>query len=136
MLGTQARKLMATAYQRSHDAAEVAKNYSVSKWTVYHYAKIASEGGKLDVQTSKQGRKPILHNDELKAIQDAIAGRPDITIQEIKDTLHLTASIETIRKCVIRLGFSRKKKSLHAAEQERPRCCCQKRRMEGRSENA
>ena len=133
MLGTQARELMVKAYQKSHNAAEVAKNFSVSKWTVYHYAKIANEGGNLAVQTSARGRKPALHDTDRKAIQDTIVGRPDITIQEIKDTLHLTVSIETIRQCVIKLGFSRKKKSLHAAEQERPRCHRQKGRMEAKS---
>ena len=136
MLGTQARELMVKAYQKSHNAAEVARNYSVSKWTVYHYVKIAHEGGSLAVRTSERGRKSVLRDTDRKAIQDAIISRPDITIQEIKDTLHLAASAETIRQCVIRLGFSRKKKSLHAAEQERPRCCSQKRGLEERDGNS
>ena len=136
MLGTQARELMVKAYDKSHNAAEVAANFSVSKWTVYHYAKIAHEGGSLAVRTSERGRKPVIHDAQRKEIRDIITNRPDITIQEIKDSLHLTAGNETIRQCVISLGFVRKKKSLHAAEQERPRCSGQKGSVEQGSGNA
>lgn len=46
----------------------------------------------------------------------------EITIAEIIDTLQLKACNETVRKAVLKLGYRRKKKSLHASEQERPRC--------------
>ena len=38
------------------------------------------------------------------------------------DTLHLTVSIETVRKALLKLGYRRKKKAFHASEQERTRC--------------
>ena len=38
------------------------------------------------------------------------------------DKLGLHVCNETVRKAVIKLGYSYKKKSLHASEQERPRC--------------
>ena len=43
-------------------------------------------------------------------------------MQEIIEALHLTVSNETVRKTVRQLGYRRKKKSLHAGEQERLRC--------------
>ena len=42
-------------------------------------------------------------------------------MDEIIETLRLTVSNETVRKTVRKLGYCRKKKSLHASEQERPR---------------
>lgn len=39
-------------------------------------------------------------------------------MQEIIEALHLTVSNETVRKTVRQLGYRRKKKSLHASEQE------------------
>ncbi|MFR0990612.1 MAG: hypothetical protein ACLSF3_16285, partial [Anaerobutyricum hallii] len=38
------------------------------------------------------------------------------------DKLGLHVCNETVRKAVIKLGYSYKKKSLHTSEQERPRC--------------
>ena len=46
----------------------------------------------------------------------------DYKIDEIIDKLGLHVCNETVRKAVIKLGYSYKKKSLHASEQERPRC--------------
>ena len=51
-------------------------------------------------------------------------------MQEVIETLHLTVSNETVRKTVRQLGYRRKKKSLHASEQERPRCSAEEKRLE------
>ena len=59
-----------------------------------------------------------------------VKNRPDITMQEIIEALHLTVSNETVRKTVRQLGYRRKKKSLHASDQERPRCGREKEKLE------
>ena len=51
-------------------------------------------------------------------------------MQEIIEALHLTVSNETVRKTVRQLGYRRKKKSLHASEQERPRCGREEEKLE------
>lgn len=51
-------------------------------------------------------------------------------MQEIIEALHLTVSNETVRKTVRQLGYRRKKKSLHASDQERPRCGREKEKLE------
>ena len=51
-------------------------------------------------------------------------------MQEILETLHLTVSNETVQKTVRQLGYRRKKKSLHASEQERPPCGVEEKRLE------
>ena len=38
------------------------------------------------------------------------------------EKLQLHVSDETVRKAILKLGYVYKKKSLHASEQERPRC--------------
>ena len=43
-------------------------------------------------------------------------------MQDIIETLHLSVSNKAVRRTVRKLGCRRKKKSLHASEQERPRC--------------
>lgn len=122
MLHNEARKLVVEAYKKTHNAQEVADLFSISKWTVYHMMQKMRATGSVELRTNQRGRKQLLDNTVLSEIKDLIEQQPDITINEICDTLHLKASYTTVERAVIKLGFSIKKKSLHATEQERPRC--------------
>ena len=122
MLHNEARKLLIQALERSHNVREVARNYCVNRSTVYRLKKRLDETGSIETRTYLRGRKPALSPEEVERINRLVKSRPDITMQEIIETLHLTVSNETVRKTVRQLGYRRKKKSLHASEQERPRC--------------
>ena len=108
--------------ERSHNVREVARNYCVNRSTVYRLKKRLDETGSIETRTYLCGRKPALTPEEVKNINQLVKNRPDITMQEIIEALHLTVSNETVRKTVRQLGYRRKKKSLHASEQERLRC--------------
>ena len=56
--------------------------------------------------------------------------QPDITCLEIIGTLKLPVSIDTVWRFLQQAGYHRKKKSLHASEQERPRCGAEEKRLE------
>lgn len=129
MLSTEVRELMVKAYEKSHNATEVARNFSVSRATVYDHVKRMRETGTVAVQTDKRGRKPILNQQQLNEIADTIINQPDITIREIKEKLDLPVSEENIREKVIQMGFVYKKKSLYASERERSRCGSEKKKM-------
>lgn len=129
MLSTEVRELMVKAYEKSHNATEVARNFSVSRTTVYDHVKRMRETGTVAVQTDKRGRKPILNQQQLNEIADTIINQPDITIREIKEKLDLPVSEENIREKVIQMGFVYKKKSLYASERERSRCGSEKKKM-------
>ena len=80
------------------------------------------ETGSVKTMTSQRGRKHALTPEDIQNIDRVVQQEPDITIDEIIDKLGLHVCNETIRKAVIKPGYSYKKKSLHASEQERPRC--------------
>lgn len=122
MLSTEIRELMVKAYEKSHNAKEVARNFSVDKSTVYSYVRKMRKTGTVVVQTSKRGRKSILSREQLDEIAETIINQPDISISEIKEKLNLPVSEENIREKVVQMGFVYKKKSLHASERERSRC--------------
>ena len=113
---------MIAAVEKTHNVQEVADCYSVNRSTVYRLKKCWEETGSFETRTSLRGRKPALSQEALESIDQLVQSRPDITLQEIVDTLQLAVSIETVRKALLKLGYRRKKKSLHASEQERPRC--------------
>ena len=122
MLHNEARKLLIQALETSHNVREVARNYGVNRSTVYRLKKRLDETGSIETRTYLRGRKPSLTPEEVENINQLVQNRPDITMDEIIETLHLTVSNETVRKTVRQLGYRRKKKSLHASEQNRPRC--------------
>ena len=122
MLDQEARELLVKTYDEIRDAKKVAAIYGVSSWTVYFYVKKAREGKSLEVRTSERGRKAKLTEQDKEAIKNCILEKPDITIHEINEKLQLPVSDEQVRRTVKKIGFRRKKKSMHAAERERPRC--------------
>ena len=117
--------------ERSHNVREVARNYCVNRSTVYRLKKCLDETGSIETRTYLRGRKPALTPEEVENINQLVKNRPDITMQEIIETLHLTVSNETVRKTVRQLGYRRKKKSLHASEQERLRCGAEEKNWNG-----
>ena len=110
------------AWDKTHNAREIAKYFSVNESTVYRLIEERARTGSYETRTQLRGRKTILtekqHHDILKLVQE----QPDITMKEIVETLHLPVGDEAVRRFLIKQGYTYKKKSLHAKEQERPRC--------------
>jgi len=130
MLHNESRKLLIEAWNKTHNAKEVAECFSVNTSTVYRLEKRMRETGSVETRVSERGRKPALSQTEIQNIDQLIKAQSDITIHGIQEKLQLSVSDETIRKAVIKLGYVYKKKSLHASEQERPRCQEKKESME------
>jgi len=122
MLHNEARKLVLEAWDKTHNAREIAKYFSVNESTVYRLIEERARTGSYETRTQLRGRKTILtekqHHDILELVQE----QPDITMKEIVETLHLPVGDETVRRFLIKQGYIYKKKSLHAKEQDRPRC--------------
>ena len=132
MLQNEARELLIKAWNKTHNAKETAECFSVNPSTVYRLEKRMRETGTVETRVSQRGRKPALSETDIQNIDRLIKAQPDITIREIQEKLQLPVSDETVRKAVIKLGYVYKKKSLHASEQERPRCQEEKGNMEKR----
>ena len=130
MLHNEARKLLIDAWDKTHNAKEVAECFSVDTSTVYRLEKRMRETGSVETRVSQRGRKPALSQADIQDIDQMIQAQPDITIHELREKLQLSVSDETVRKAVLKLGYVYKKKSLHAPERERPRCKGQKGGME------
>lgn len=132
MLHNEARELLVRGYEATHDAEGIAKAYSVSKWTVYRLVGQKRKTGTVALRTSQRGRKPLLTKQDHARIRASIEERPDITIEELREKLELKASYSTVERAVNKMGYTYKKKSLHATERERTRCTGETRPMEGK----
>ena len=130
MLHNEARNLLVEAYEKTHDAKGIAMAYGVSVPTVYRLVEQKAKTGSVDLRVSKRGRKRVLVQEDLEKIARAIEEQPDITLTEIVEKLNLPVGIETVRRRIQAMGYRRKKKMIHASEQERPRCAGKERTME------
>ena len=135
MLHNEARELLVEGYEETHDAKGIAKASSVSKWMVYRLAEQKRKTGSVALRTSQRGRKPVLTTEDKEAIRRCIDEAPDITIEEIREELNLSASYSTVERAIRAMGYTLKKKSLYASERDRLRCAGKTQRME-RNHNA
>ena len=131
MLRNETRSRLVAGYERTHDAKMIAQAYGVSEREVYKLAAQMRETGSVDVRTGNCGRKPKLTEKDLERVDKAIQAQPDITFGELIKNLELDISESRLGRIVReKLGYSLKKKVIHASEQERPRCAGIASRME------
>jgi len=130
MLSNETRRRLVEGFARLHDATIIAQAYGVKEWEVYHLAKQMRETGSVDLRTNQRGRKPKLSSQDLESVDEAIQEQPDITLGELIERLELNISESRLGRIVReKLGYSLKKKVIHASEQERPRCTAETGRM-------
>ena len=130
MLHNEARKLILEAYDKGVSVKELAKCFSVNTCSIYRLLKRRNETGSYETQTNLRGKKPKLSNADHQRILSLLEKQPDITCLEIIETLNLSVSIDTVWRFLQKAGCRRKKKSLHASEQERPRCGKEEEKLE------
>ena len=122
MLHNEARKLILKAYDKGISVKELAECFSVNPCSIYRLLKRRNETGSYEAQTYLRGKKPKLSDPDQQNILALMEKQPDITCLEIIETLNLPVSIDTVWRFLQKQGYRRKKKSLHASEQDRPRC--------------
>ena len=105
MLHNEARKLLIKAWNKTHNAKEIAECFSVNTSTVYRLEKRMRETGSVETRTSQRGCKPVLSQNDFQNIDQLIQQQPDITIHEIMEKLQLHVSDETVRKAILKLGY-------------------------------
>ena len=130
MLHNETRRLLEQAFEKTHNAKEVAKYFSVDRSTVYRISERQRKEGNVNVKTYLRGRKRALSSENISQIEALVQKQTDITLQEIVDKLHLHVCPNTVANALRRLGYTWKKKSIHAKEQDRPRCSGQTERLE------
>lgn len=135
MLHNEARELLVKGYEKTRDAKAIAQAYSVSERSVYRLAQQKRETGSVALRTSQRGRKPTLTQEDRKNIQRCMDEKPDVTVNEIREQLHLSASYSTVERAIQAMGYTLKKKSLYASERNRLRCGGKTRKM-GRKHNS
>ena len=122
MLHNEARELLVKAYAKHPVAKDIAEAFSISVSGVYRLVRQKARTGSVALRVSQRGRKKLLNDDDIRIIKEQIEAHNDITIGEIREALDQKASYTIVERAVIGLGYTIKKKSLHASERDRARC--------------
>ena len=122
MLGNEARNLLVNAYEKCRNAKYLATVFDVKERTVYRLVAQKRNTGSVELRTSERGRKAKLNEEQIQQIDKLLKQKPDITLLGIIEELELDCSESTLSRAIRKLGYSLKKKVIHASEQERPRC--------------
>jgi transposase len=107
------------ARQAGESTAEVAERFGVSTAFVRRLEQRFRQSGSLAPRPGGRGRAGKLAGRE-QELRQAVRDHPDATPAEHRDRLNLPASRVTVWRTLRRLRLTRKKKSTHAAEQDRP----------------
>jgi transposase len=107
------------ARQTGESTSEVAQRFDVSTAFVRRLQQRFRLTGSLAPRPHGGGRAPKLAARE-SDLRGAVAERPDATPAEHRERLKLPASRVTVWRAMRRLGLTRKKKSTHASERDRP----------------
>lgn len=62
--------------------------------------------GSVALRTSQRGRKPVLTAEDKANIWQTMDEKPDITINEIREKLGLSASYSTVERATKRMGYT------------------------------
>ena len=107
------------ARQGGESTAEVAERFDVSAAFVRRLEQRFRLTGSLAPRQGGRGPTPKLAGHE-ERLRQAVRERPDATAAEHRWRLNLPASRVTVWRAMRRLGLTRKRKSTHASEQDRP----------------
>ncbi|MDR2047533.1 MAG: hypothetical protein LBP79_06545 [Clostridiales bacterium] len=110
MIANNIRESIVAARQRGLMVKDICKAYGIKANAVFKLSRLYRETGSVSPRTSARGRKPALSREQIGLIRDLILAENDITLDEIKERLHLEVTIVTICRIVKKLGFSYKKR--------------------------
>lgn len=102
------RERVATAWDESGDADEIAATFRVSRAWVHRLMQRRRETGSLARRQQTKFRSRVLAGQE-DQLAGLIAARPDATLSELREALATTAALSTLWLEIDRLGLTVKK---------------------------
>ena len=113
-------RVAATVDEGSLSQRKIARLFRVSLSFVSRLLKRRREAGTLDPEPHRGGPRPALSFVERWRLRRMAQEHNDDTLDELRRRCGFTCSLTTIWRALRRHGLTRKKKSMHADERDRP----------------
>ena len=99
---------------------QLAARFAVDLSTITRLLQRRRQSGAIDPRPHAGGTKPTLDHEGLQRLRKLVEQTPDATLQQYKQGLGISGSIMIVWRGLQKLGITRKRKTLHASEQDRP----------------
>ena len=99
---------------------EIARRFRVSLTFVFRLLQRRRDAGTLDPKPHGGGPPPALGPDDQQRLAELIREQPDATLEQLRQRGGFTCSLTTLWRALRRRDLTRKKKTLHADERDRP----------------
>src|SRR4051812_41799744 len=99
---------------------EIARIFRVSLTFVFRLLKRRRDAGTLDPKSHGGGPPPALAPDDRRRLDELIHEKPDATLEQLRQLGGFSCSLTTLWRALRDRDLTRKKKTLHADERDRP----------------
>ena len=115
------RRAVAAAHDESGSSAGVAEQFGCSEsWVRRLMQHLRARGSPEPRSTARHDDQRTYDDRDERAIRKLIGRTPDLTLAEVAAAIGKPAHTGTVSRTLARMKLPRKKKSTHAAEQDRP----------------
>jgi transposase len=113
-------RILAAVERRKSSLRELADLFLVSLSSIVRLLRGYRASGSVLPKPHAGGPCPLLDDDACQRLLALVREQPDATLAELQARLGIPCSLSTICRVLQRHGISRKKKTLHADEQDTP----------------
>jgi transposase len=112
-------RILAAVDNREGSRRQLAAQFRVDVSTITRLLQLRRQTGSLDPRPHGGGTEPALDHEGLQRLRKLVEEAPDATLEQLRRRPGVPGSIMIVRRGLKRLGITRKKKALHAAERDR-----------------
>jgi transposase len=113
-------RILAAVDHREGSRRQIAARFRVDVSTITRLLQLRHQTGSFDPRPHGGGKPPTLDPDGLERLRGVVQERPDATLEQMRQHLDLTGSIMIVWRGLQTLDITRKKKTRHADERDRP----------------
>jgi transposase len=113
-------RIIAAVDNHEGSRREIARRFRVDVSWITRLLQRRRDTGSIEPRPHGGGKTPLLDQKDLERLRLLVAKHPDATLHQLRDRLGVGGSIMLIWRALKSLGITRKKKTQHAAEQDRP----------------
>ena len=104
------RRIVAAVDRGLGSLPAVAALFDVSINCVANYLRLRDETGSVQPRPYHGGRAPAIPAHRYEELRQLLADQPDLTLEQLRDRLHLDCSLAAICRTLKKLNLTRKKK--------------------------
>ena len=114
------QRIVAALDAKEGSQREIAERYGVSGSFIVRLLQHRRKTGGLEPSPHGGGRSFSLDADARRRLAEMVGKQPDATLQKLKTFGGFDCTLTTLWRTLRRMGLTRKKKTLHASERDRP----------------